>query len=200
MLEVSPEGLEMNSEGEAVKLKDGEFVVFQSPEVAPWKKIYQPPTEKRHYPYISPVPASYLVRRVEVVESDKRASAFSYRYGGYRMDLVGMRSLGFEFRESLNELSHVLTRSEYAQDADWRPLPKGERTCLLQLDQIPKDQNSYCPAVPSETPDLDVWRKVLSGSQSWYELRTGVLGDSSVPTRTFRQTPICRTVTASYGT
>ncbi|MBA4232443.1 MAG: hypothetical protein C0465_17740 [Ralstonia sp.] len=162
-----------------------------------WKRAYEPPADNRAYPIISPVPASYLVGRVVVDEGNQRQLAFSYRYGGYRMDLVGMRSLGFEFREALNEKSRVLTLTETKQDAEWRPLNALERTCLLTFDKAPVGAQSYCPEGGDHRHDG--WRKVLTESRTWHELRSSeTAGATGLPKVRLRQAAICQTVTSAY--
>jgi RHS repeat-associated protein len=86
------------------------------------------------FPLIAPVPTTYAVRRATVDEGNDRTESFSYRYGNYRIDNAAMRSLGFGWRESLNEVNGILTRSELLQDPRFRNSSKREATCWVPLE------------------------------------------------------------------
>ena len=83
------------------------------------------------YPKVAPVPTTYVVRQVTVDEGDALPPVIvDYRYGKYQVDAEASRSLGFGWRESLNEFSRVLTRSEIIQDARARPGVAVETSCV----------------------------------------------------------------------
>lgn len=83
------------------------------------------------YPKVAPVPTMYVVRQATVDEGDGLPPVtIDYRYGKYQVDAEATRSLGFGWRESLNEYSHALTRSEMIQDARARPGVAVETSCV----------------------------------------------------------------------
>jgi RHS repeat-associated protein len=88
------------------------------------------------YPKVAPVPTTYVVRRAIVDETNGHPSVVDYRYGKYRVDGAALRSLGFGWRETLNEFSNVLTRSEMIQDARARPGINREATCIVKQDVL----------------------------------------------------------------
>ncbi|MHC6157517.1 RHS repeat-associated core domain-containing protein [Bradyrhizobium elkanii] len=89
------------------------------------------------YPRVAPVPTTYVVRQSSVDEADGKAPVvLDYRYGKYLMDANASRSLGFGWRESLNEFSKILTRSELIQDARVRPGAAVETSCVVDIDQL----------------------------------------------------------------
>jgi YD repeat-containing protein len=88
------------------------------------------------YPKVAPVPTTYVVRKAAVDEGDGRTVVFDYRYGRYRVDGEATRSLGFGWRESLNEASNILTRSDMVQDARARPGVSRESTCIVKQDVL----------------------------------------------------------------
>ena len=86
------------------------------------------------YPKVAPVPTTYVVRQAIVDERDgKPPIAIDYRYGKYQVDANAQRPLGFGWRESLNEFSRVLTRSEMVQDARARPGVAVETSCVVDI-------------------------------------------------------------------
>jgi RHS repeat-associated protein len=83
------------------------------------------------FPKVAPVPTTYVVRQAIVDERDGQPPvAIDYRYGKYQVDANAARSLGFGWRESLNEFSGILTRSEMVQDARARPGVAIETSCV----------------------------------------------------------------------
>jgi YD repeat-containing protein len=88
------------------------------------------------YPKLAPVPTTYVVRKAAVDEGNGRPVSVYYRYGNYRVDGVATRSLGFGWRESLNDFSNILTRSEAVQDARARPGISREATCVVRQDTL----------------------------------------------------------------
>src|SRR5207253_7990627 len=82
-----------------------------------WHRIYEPVQAPVAYPIVAPVPAAYNVRRVIVQEgTTERLVAFSYRYGSYRADALSKKSLGFAWRESINEADNMMTHVDVSQD------------------------------------------------------------------------------------
>ncbi|WP_429924102.1 eCIS core domain-containing protein [Agrobacterium vitis] len=90
-----------------------------------------------HYPQVSAVPTTYVVRQAVVDEKDGRAPVIlDYRYGDYRVDADASRPLGFGWRESLNEYSKLLTRSEMVQDARVHPGAAKEMSCVVDTGKL----------------------------------------------------------------
>jgi RHS repeat-associated protein len=89
------------------------------------------------YPKVAPIPTTYVVRQAVVDAADgKPPVAIDYRYGKYQVDANAEQPLGFGWRESLNEFSRVLTRSEMVQDARARPGVAVETTCIADTDVL----------------------------------------------------------------
>ena len=82
------------------------------------------------------MPTTYVVRKATVDEGDGRSVVFDYRYGRYRVDGEATRSLGFGWRESLNESSNLLTRIDMVQDARRAQAPAGKSTCIVKQDVL----------------------------------------------------------------
>ncbi len=83
------------------------------------------------FPKVSPIPTTYVVRQAVVDEGDGQPPVpIDYRYGKYQVDAYASRPLGFAWRESLNEFSKILTRSEMVQDVRARPGVAIETTCV----------------------------------------------------------------------
>lgn len=107
------------------------------------------------FPKVSPVPTIYVVRQAIVDEGDGQPPvALDYRYGKYQVDADASRSLGFEWRKSLNEFSKVLTRSEMVQDARARAGVAIETSCAVDTNVLnsmvatalaPRDLNDNFP-------------------------------------------------------
>ncbi|MER2216844.1 toxin TcdB middle/N-terminal domain-containing protein [Methylobacterium brachiatum] len=176
---------------------------------APWSSVYVPGAPAA-FPLISPVPASYVVRRAIVDEGPGRQTAFSYRYGEYRVHALAMRPLGFRFRESFNEASQsqILTRTELLQDVKLRNSPVREASCWVPPDVTPPSASgdfarplepiwdNLCPA--SLPPALSQVRKLTETSNSWV-LREGPVGGSGgLPSRSIRQISLERTRTTAF--
>ncbi len=131
------------------------------------------------FPLIAPVPTTYVVRRATVDEGGGRTASFSYRYGNYRVDNFRMRSLGFGWRESLNEVNGVLVRSVLLQDPRFRNSSKREASCWLPVEKwsshpkpLPGD---LCPE-DGATWDGRNWEQKLSETRNCWLL---VEGDAS---------------------
>lgn len=131
------------------------------------------------FPLIAPVPTTYVVRRATVDEGAGRTASFSYRYGNYRVDNASMRSLGFGWRESLNEVNGVLSRSELLQDPRFRNSARREASCWLPLDKWPahpeKTPDDLCPVDGPELQARD-WEQKLSETRNCW---LTVEGDTS---------------------
>ncbi|MBR0780760.1 RHS repeat-associated core domain-containing protein [Bradyrhizobium iriomotense] len=131
------------------------------------------------FPLIAPVPTTYVVRRATVDEGAGRTASFSYRYGNYRVDNASMRSLGFGWRESLNEVNGVLSRSELLQDPRFRNSARREASCWLPLDKWSahpeKTPDDLCPM---DGPELQAreWEQKLSETRNCW---LTVEGDTS---------------------
>jgi hypothetical protein len=193
MLEANPEGLGSNVTA-----------------VIPWSSVYVPGTPQP-YPIITPVPATYVVRRAVVAESLGRSIAFSYRYGDFRMHALAMRSLGFGWRESVNEHpdSRILTRVELLQDVKQRNNPVREATCYVPIDF---DQTTAVP--PSRTRPFDSslddlcperlddpfssLRKLTEIVNEWAMREGEVGGTNGLPRRTIRQLHLAKTSSSTF--
>ncbi len=177
---------------------------------APWTSVYSPGALAQ-YPIISPVPASYVVRRAVVDEGNSRSIAFAYRYGEFRMHGLAMRSLGFRWRESFNEAteSRILTRTELLQDVKLRNSPVRETTCWLS-DQIqpiraagsntarafdPSPSN-WCPS--TLTAELAGVYKLSETETSWQLAEKTVGGQNGLPSRLLRQINIASTSSKTF--
>jgi hypothetical protein len=88
------------------------------------------------FPKVAPVPTTYVVRQATVDEGNGSPAVIDYRYGKYRIDVLAGRSLGFGWRESLNEFSSVLTRSDVVQDVRLRSGVAREATCIVKQDVL----------------------------------------------------------------
>jgi RHS repeat-associated protein len=134
------------------------------------------------FPLVAPVPTTYAVRRVVVDEGNDRVTGFSYRYGGYRVDNLAMRSLGFAWRESLNEINNVISRSEMVQDARLRNSIRRQATCVIEDQQLPTDRRllrntNLCPAEGGARPGA--WAVKLTESVNCWLLVEGTVGGST---------------------
>jgi hypothetical protein len=143
------------------------------------------------YPIVAPVPTTYVVRKAVVDEGDNRSIVLDYRYGKYRIDSSAARSLGFGWRESLNEASGILSHSELLQDARARPGVTGETTCFVQADVLKawptnhKDTpfpSNLCPAGAQVTFD---WGHKLSERGNCWTIAegdiSGLVNDVQLP-------------------
>ncbi|WP_316185624.1 MULTISPECIES: RHS repeat-associated core domain-containing protein [unclassified Bradyrhizobium] len=178
--------------------------------VAPWDAVYVPGLPAT-MPIVSPVPASYVVRRAVLGEGGGRSIAFSYRYGEYRVHGTAMRPLGFRWRESFNEAaeSRRLTRTELLQDIKLRNSPVRESTCWIPPGTIPRPTAlpgfarpgdaiwaNLCPdSIPSE---LAYIRKLSETINSWSVKEGTVGGTNGLPTGTIRQIHLARSQTMTF--
>jgi RHS repeat-associated protein len=164
---------------------------------APWQRVYEPGAPAA-YPIISPVPATYVVRRAVVDEGGGRAIGFSYRYGEFRLDAQALKPLGFGWRESLNEISGVLTRTEMMQDARMRSLTRREATCWVRLSERPAGKQlpgDLCPAGPAR---WSAWAHKLSETGNSWVVREGAVGGGTLPQRTLRQVHMAASSSRAY--
>ncbi len=177
---------------------------------APWKSVYSPGALAQ-YPIISPVPASYVVRRAVVDEGNSRSIAFAYRYGEFRMHGLAMRSLGFRWRESFNEAteSRILNRTELMQDVKLRNSPVREATCWI-ADQIQpiraagsNTARAFDPSPPNWCPstltaELAGVYKLSETETSWQLAEKTVGGQNGLPSRLLRQINIVSTSSKTF--
>jgi RHS repeat-associated protein len=157
-----------------------------SPVTNLWSRVYErgPP---RPYPIVAPIPTSYVVRRAVVDEGGGRSVAFSYRYGEYRVDSLAMKSLGFGWRETFNEVAKTLTRVELEQNAKLRNSPLREATCVLSIERKPHTSalpDNLCPRGP---PRWSNWGQKVSETQNKWMITEGTVGGGSLPVHMIRQ-------------
>ena len=126
------------------------------------------------------MPTTYVVRQSVVDEADgKPPVVIDYRYGKYQVDANASRPLGFGWRESLNEFSKVLTRSEIVQDARTLPGVAVETSCVVDTDVLASmvtkaltssDAKDRFPTNLCTSGDPVAWawgRKILQRSTCW---------------------------------
>jgi RHS repeat-associated protein len=101
----------------------------------PWRWVYQPGASPQ-FPLVASVPATYVVRRTEVDEGNGRRIGFSYRYGGFRVDVSALSPVGFAWRESLNEVSGVLSHTDLSQNVLFSGKEIFEGTCSYSVQTI----------------------------------------------------------------
>ena len=181
------------------------------------------------YPIVSPVPTTYVVRQAVVDEGDGKAPVvMDYRYGRYQVDAEATRSLGFGWRESLNEFSGILSRSEMVQDARARPGVAVETSCATDTGVLntkvataiaARDPSNNFPAnlCPANGPAAQEWGTKISETNSCWTVVEGDLqgntreiklpnmcADPSTPTGSalsfpiIRQSALSRSVSTSY--
>ena len=137
------------------------------------------------YPIVAPIPTMYVVRRAEVDEGDQRVTALFYRYGGYRVDSLLMRPLGFKWRESFNAVSNVLSRTQIIQDARLRNGIGREATCLIRPEKLtewPLDQafpENLCPDGDPRRPNSPIWAQKLNEMRNCWTVFEGDLNAAS---------------------
>ena len=161
-----------------------------------WTRVYERGLASP-YPLIAPIPTSYVVRRAVVDEGSGRSVGFSYRYGDYRVDSLAMRSLGFGWRESLNEVTNILTRTELVQDAKLRNSTKREATCWLRIGEKPAGDfpTNLCP---EGSPMWSSWAQKTSETQNFWAVAEGTVGGGNIPQHTLRQINLVKTKAASF--
>ena len=128
------------------------------------------------FPKVSPMPTTYVVRQAVVDENDgKPPVTVDYRYGKYQVDAEASRSLGFAWRESLNELSKILTRSEMVQDARTRPGVAFETSCVVDTDALLSRQKDALPTnlCPAAFPPTLGWGRKISESDFCWNIVEG---------------------------
>lgn len=69
------------------------------------------------YPNISIAPAMYVVARITTDEGNGRERATRFRYGDLRLDVALSQTLGFAWKETIDESTGIVTRTEFHQDA-----------------------------------------------------------------------------------
>ncbi|HEV2747990.1 MAG TPA: FG-GAP-like repeat-containing protein, partial [Allosphingosinicella sp.] len=145
---------------------------FRGQDGFPWRRVYEPGVGEVSYPLVRPVPSTYLVARVLVDDPSSDGVQFSYRYGELLFNAGEMRSLGFAWRESLNETSGVIQRSDFSQSPGLSGRPLRTASCLLAPTR-PSDLDggtSLC-----DGPAGPVWSKPLAETRfDWLERNTPV--------------------------
>lgn len=143
--------------------------------VAPWSGVYVPGSDRSNYPIIAAVPTSYLVKRVAVEEGKGKSVGFSYHYGDYRLHMLALQPLGFRWRETYNEVTGIVSRSEYAQDVRLIGRTQREANCYLPSVDRPDaplsadsfttffaDRQNLCPDPPVASPRINILREQIS--------------------------------------
>jgi YD repeat-containing protein len=165
-------------------------------DMAKWSKVYEAGSSQA-YPLISPVPAMYVVRNVRVDEGNGRSVGFSYRYGNYRIHAEAMRPLGFGWRESFNEVTNILSRTELTQDINIGTHVKREATCWIK-EELSSDlwnKDNLCPSeLSSELKNL----VKINESENEWELTEGNVGGSGLPDKKIRQVTLSKSIGTSY--
>ena len=167
------------------------------PELA-WQRIYEPVSSPTSYPILAPIPASYNVRRVIVSDGPKRNNAFSYRYGSYRVDALSKASLGFAWRESVNETTGVLTHTDLSQDLTVIGRVLHEQTCYLDFpvksSGLPID-SQLCSKPPVKGFE---WVHPLTKVDNVWDVEEAQVGGGALASRTFRQVTLKQATSYSY--
>jgi RHS repeat-associated protein len=163
-----------------------------------WARVYEPVRDPISYPILAPVPATYAVRRVIVNKGQGKHVAFSYRYGGYRMDALAKKALGFAWRESFNETNNVLTQVYLSQDVQYPGKPLREKTCWLNTGA--KHSNS---AIASGVCDQSGrngfdWVRLLTKSDTVWKVEGAEAGGGLLPKRMVRQISLSTATSYSY--
>ncbi|MBV9825375.1 MAG: hypothetical protein JO001_06850, partial [Alphaproteobacteria bacterium] len=164
------------------------------------------------YPKVAPVPTAYVVRQSIVDEADGNPPvAIDYRYGKYEVDANASRSLGFGWRESLNEFSKTVTRSEMVQDARARASVAVETSCIVNTDVLtsmvtkalesldPKDRFPVDLCEPGNLVAFAWGRKISENETCWNVVEgdmQGHLNETQLPAVTSCVRP---DVTATSG-
>lgn len=163
--------------------------------IAAWPRVYEP-GKPDAFPIISPVPAMFVVRRVQVDEGNSRSVGISYRYGNYRMHADAMRPLGFGWREALNEVTKIVSRSELIQDIKIGNRIKYEARCWIkeQMSSLVELPN-LCPLELSVTSNSIV---KLYETQNEWKVFEGVSGGAGLPQKLIRQVTLDKTKHSTY--
>jgi RHS repeat-associated protein len=176
-----------------------DFGPVKLPTEAGWPRVYEPVRDTIRYPIIAPVPATYVVRRAIITKAPQKYVAFSYRYGGYRMDALAKRTLGFAWRESLNEANGVLTHVDLNQDVQYYGKPLHEQTCWLDLG-MKSTKSAVTPGICAQSGRRRIdWVKLLNKSDSVWKLEETEVGDGSLPKGIVRQVSLSAMTSYSYG-
>jgi len=161
-----------------------------------WTKVYEATGDPVQYPIVTPVPAMYAVRRAVINEGPERHIPFSYRYGGYRVDALANHSLGFGWREAVNEANGVMTRVELFQDFRMAGRPAHERTCWISPSSktpvTPLPPNVCGPAGAKGLPSIHP----LTSVDTEWKAEEARIGGGALPDRVLRQ--ISLSASASY--
>lgn len=138
----------------------------------PWSRVYEPGAGEVSYPLVRPVPSTYLVARVLIDDPSSDAVQFSYRYGQLLFDAREMKSLGFAWRESLNETSGIIQRSDFSQTSELSGRPLRTASCWLALDR-PNDLGGRASLCDAEAGLA--WSKPISETRfEWIQRKAPV--------------------------
>jgi RHS repeat-associated protein len=163
-----------------------------------WQRVYEPVQGNISYPTVAPIPATYVVRRAIISEGSNTKVAYSYRYGGYRADALSKVSLGFAWRDSVNENNAVLSHVELSQDVNNVGRSLNDQSCWLDFSKVPSG-----PAIPSQLCSLSgkqgyEWVDRLNETKTDWKVEEGPVGGGSVPEKTLRQISLSGSVSQSY--
>lgn len=164
-------------------------------DVAAWPRVYEP-GKPDTFPIISPIPAMFVVRRVQVDEGNERSTGVSFRYGNYRIHADAMLPLGFGWRETLNEVTKTVTRTELVQDIKIGGRIKREATCWIKehMSSILEPTN-LCPLeLPIESNSI----VKLNETQNEWKVLEGVVGGVDLPQKLIRQVTLDKTIHSTY--
>ncbi len=143
----------------------------------PWARVYTPAALESQYPYLSPVPTTYVVRQTSS-EIPGHMSRQFYRYGDFRLHATALQPLGYGWREVYDEASAIVTRSEYARNIEIVGKPVRESSCWVRFSENPDAPNvleNLCPSGPVAIP----WITKLSEATNTWERTEFIPGVSS---------------------
>ena len=191
-------GLEVSIQYQTLMEANADGVGGAVTTAAPWARVYEPGVPVG-YPVVSPVPAAYVVRRVVIDEGGGRSSGFSYRYGDFRVHALASRSLGFAWRESYNETSGMLSRTEVMQDVRARNPVQRQATCRLRLRDMPAGtpvSTNLCPTGPAMWAP---WAQRINETENVWAVVEGSVGAGPAPLRRLRQVNLASTTARTFG-
>jgi RHS repeat-associated protein len=163
-----------------------------------WPRVYEPGHTTIGYPIVAPVPPMYAVRRVIVSEGTSRKIGFSYRYGGFRMDALSKKGLGFAWRESVNEVTNILTHVDQTQDVRNAGRTLRDESCWLNF----PTQGRHLAIVPNlcsrSGQGTIPWVMLLSRSENKWQIQDMSVGGASLPKAEFSQVSLAQSSSVTY--
>lgn len=159
-----------------------------------WSRVYER-TINPTAPLFSPVPMLYVVRRSSV-EGAGAARSSSYRYGDFMMDLRAMRTLGFKWRESLDEQGKFLTREDYEASVDSMGRLNAESRCWLKVEDKPAGGSVPANLCPQDGELLGWVRRLQATNFGWDVKFRGTTPTD--PKGRLRQVALSRSVSSSW--